>query len=281
MGIVQFLAIGLGAFYALGGLVIIRGVQMDHVLTGAIAAIEARRRTAIGNLRTPILGLMGVLTGAGGVALAFLSSLALPIFVLNLFVQLGWMLAGTQSPDDDLGRQRARNATMIYAAATAFVIWLDTEGQLRRWDEPAPLLMTALTAAVLAGWLITGLRRKPQETAERGTFDPADQQAPAVKQRRVRLALGSGDGPITDSVSEEVIDIDAEFTPTLASEIRQWENDYRRWFNAKLGEDEYDAVFGSIRPRGERIAEALRQIYGAENVEGPIFHPDFDEAGKD
>lgn len=160
MVFVEYLVRAVGLFYALGAIFLIRQMTMSEMLDRAISAINLEREPARHMLRRWLLGAGAALTGASGVAALLASIWALPLFVINLLLQGGWLLwAAKAFPPEDaeeaLGRRRTFNAFFLYATVTATVFALAWEGALRPWDE----LGTAVPAAAATlGYFVYLLR---------------------------------------------------------------------------------------------------------------------------
>lgn len=271
----------IGAFYLFGGVLVVRTIGLDDVLDRALAALKAGRPGVNRGLKPVMVGLIGVLTGTGGAALALLSALAVPLFLACLIVQALWfaasprLLTGDDLPSDT-GRNQSRNAMVIYAAATAFAIWLWHDGRLAPWDNWVGFVVLAI-GVVLSSRLISQLRANGAE--HRRDIEPLVNSsllpgAPA----KILLDLRIGDTPLHNAVSREDVDHHAILSGDLAQPVDRWRADYRRWFNAKLDEEDYPLVVGRIRHNGEAIAARLRELAGPDNVEGPFYDDEFAEA---
>jgi hypothetical protein len=127
--------------YVLGSLAVVAGaIATEAVRTGRLAdgALETLTldRTPLSEAarRWFVLGLGAVLFSGGG-ALLLLSRWAAPIFILGTLLASGYVLyAGRVLPpsnhEEALGRRHTITATYVYAAATAVVLWLESQGVL-------------------------------------------------------------------------------------------------------------------------------------------------------
>ncbi|HEX2335279.1 MAG TPA: hypothetical protein VHI72_02275 [Hyphomicrobiaceae bacterium] len=82
-----------------------------------------------------LLGAAGVLLLGGGLALGALSRWAAPIFILGTLVETGYLLYVSRvlPPSDEAatrGRRRLIMVMYVYAATTALVLWLESQGVL-------------------------------------------------------------------------------------------------------------------------------------------------------
>ena len=152
----QFVAIAIGAFYVFAGVVVLRAMALDRVMDQLLAALNdpAAPKEA---LKSRVLTVGGFLTLGSGVALALLSPLAAVLFSVNAAWQGGYLLwADRALPPEDVseaaGRRQTKNAFVVYLAATAFVLWLASQGHLRAFD--APWAAYAIDAAFIGGALL-------------------------------------------------------------------------------------------------------------------------------
>ncbi|MGE0699633.1 MAG: hypothetical protein AB7O57_11090 [Hyphomicrobiaceae bacterium] len=156
-----------GAFYVLGGALLVRAVLSVRMLDAAIATISAEKPGAGSDGRALWHLANAVLLFAGGLALMLLSDLAVWLFVTSLAGQalyLFWLAPAhfdRLDAPDELGRRQSLNAFAIYAAATALVVWGWWRARLVHWrDEPWEMLAAAGAAiAVLIGYIVLAWRR--------------------------------------------------------------------------------------------------------------------------
>lgn len=180
----QVAAIAIGAFYAFAGVVVLRAMALDRVMDALLAAMNDPSGPKE-QMRGRVLTAGAFLTLASGALLMLLSPLAAPVFVANAIWQGGYLLwAETALPleddDDARGRRQTKNAFVVYLAATAFVVWLGVQGQLRSWD--VPLLTIAIDAAVVvavavASWAFIHMRRRKQPSVAVPAFDAETESA--------------------------------------------------------------------------------------------------------
>ena len=82
-----------------------------------------------------LLGVAGVLLLGGGLALWALSRWAAPMFIIGTLVETGYLLYVSRvlPPADEAatrGRRRLIMVMYVYAATTALVLWLESQGVL-------------------------------------------------------------------------------------------------------------------------------------------------------
>lgn len=129
-----------GFFYALGAIFLIRQMAVSDFLDRAIAAVKLEEQPRKEIIRRWLLSVGAALTGASGVGILLMSSWAVPLFVANLVIQVGWLAWSAtsfppQDQEDALGRRRSFNAAFFYATMTVTACALAYEGRLRPWDE--------------------------------------------------------------------------------------------------------------------------------------------------
>lgn len=178
MVFMEYVVRAVGLFYAAGAIFLIRQMALSEALDMALSAVKLEREPAKHLARRWLLGTGAALTGASGVAALLASVWALPLFVLNLLLQGGWLLWAAKAfppedAEDALGRRRTFNAFFFYATVTATVFALAWEGALRPWDE----FGTAVpVAAATLGYFVYLLRsmRFVLGLAKDDDFEPVD-----------------------------------------------------------------------------------------------------------
>jgi hypothetical protein len=147
-----------GAFYAFAGVVATRAAVTSHFLDRAIAAIGGKPTPRAETLQFWWLLGSAVLVGAGGLALMLLLDIAAWLFLASALGQAAYIAVlapryfDVADPPDARGRRQTVNAFVVYAAATAFVLWALATGRLAGWRE-LPWPVPAAAAAALLAWL--------------------------------------------------------------------------------------------------------------------------------
>ena len=274
-----------GALYAVGGLIAIRAMAVSEMLDRALNMITLKREPARVVARRWLLGAGAVLTGASGVAAALLSSWAVPLFVVNLALQAGWLMwARTAFPPEDAeeaaDRRRTTNAALGCAALTLLVVYLWRDGRLAAPLDPWTALPTAAALLGYGAYLVHGLRWRSKSGWDGGGDDDAAEalsDPPARHPSRIRFTVHPWRYPILDAGDDyphnhfDLLDI------VVADEIEEWHGAYVALF-AAAGEGAR-TVFASEeeeeahRAKGAEFVEYLRGIYGRDNVEGPFYVP--------
>src|SRR5262245_1705222 len=123
----------LGALSLVAGAVALEGLFSRRFTAPALEE-KIGDRTPLRDTR-PVLLIAGVLFSSGGLALWALSRWAAPIFLLGTLLATAYLLyASRVLPPTDAaqgqGRRRTIMAIYLYAAATALVLWLESQGVL-------------------------------------------------------------------------------------------------------------------------------------------------------
>jgi hypothetical protein len=123
----------LGALSLVAGALALEGLFSRRFTTPALEE-KIGDRTPLRDTR-PVLLIAGVLFSSGGLALWALSRWAAPIFLLGTLLATAYLLyASRVLPPADAaqgqGRRRTIMAIYLYAAATALVLWLESQGVL-------------------------------------------------------------------------------------------------------------------------------------------------------
>ncbi len=285
MVFVEYLVRGVGALYALGAIFLIRQMAMSELLDRAIAAIKLRREPAKQLVRRWLLGGGAVLTGASGIAALLMSSWAVPLFALNLVAQAGWLAWATtafppEDEDDALGRRRTFNAAFLYATVTATVFALAYEGGLRPWLEVASAVPVAAALAAYTVYAVRsfgGLGSKGADIGDSGAKD--DPPADLVRHpSRIRFEVHPWRYPIVDADDGRLLN-HFELLPDfeIADEIETWHDRFVDYVSAapERSADVFPTpdAFDTHRAEGEKFVQYLRNTYGRDNVDGPIYLP--------
>lgn len=192
----QIVAIGVGAFYAFAGAVVMRALALDRIMNQLLAALNDPE-AAKERRRSHVMTVGAFLTSGGGVALMLLSPFAPPLFVVGALWQCGYLLWAERAlpPEDDddaRGRRLTKNAFVVYLAAAAFVVWLAARGLLRPWSAPWLSLVAdaaIVLAAAIACWLLIHLPSRSSRPAPASEFGVE----PETETQRMWMVLRSDD----------------------------------------------------------------------------------------
>lgn len=266
-----------GVFYVFGGIVTLRALAMDWVLDQALASLTLSRPDPEEVLRRWILAATSVVTGVSGLSLVLLSGWAPWLFLLNLGLQAGWLIfAARRFPPTDeaeaLGRRQVANAALIWAVATAMVLWLNFQERLAVLTDPWRGTALLLAALAMAVWVARQLVWNP---GPRPAFGEEPDGMPLVRPRptRVRLVRQYGFHALLDADTGHPVDTAEHVSEGLAERLAAWEDAFHD------AVDPHDSLAGPAFSEaealardleGEAIVEALRGEFGADNVEGPV-----------
>ncbi|MDX2158699.1 MAG: hypothetical protein SFW09_19530 [Hyphomicrobiaceae bacterium] len=233
----------IGAFYVLGGVILARAILTARVLDAALAALSPEKVNPAAEARALWHLANAVLILAGGVALLLLLDVAVWAFATSLAGQalyFAWLAPRYFDPADPpeaQGRRESVNAFVIYAAATAFLVWGWYQGRLIPWrEEPWQLLAAAgAVVAVVAGYVFLIWRApipQPGGRSENESAAPPPARnglADAGRCRRVKVATEHGCYPLwcidpdnSGNLMPDMLPISAD----LVGELEDWAADY-------------------------------------------------------
>lgn len=274
----DIVAIAIGAFYVFAGIVVIRAMALDRFMDQVIAALEQPGQACVPGVKSRMLTIGGYLTLAGGVALVLLSRWALVLFLVNAVWQGIYLLWAArhdhpQDAEDKKGRQQTQNATLLYFAATVFVVWLAVQGRLGSWDTPWwRLALEALAVALAAGasWAMIHkpwVQQSEAPALDAGRPDHADTkavqgdvQAPVS----LRLAPEWGAWPLwDDDTGASLNHFDLGLPHDLATRIEAWDQLFQSTYNPD------DPLAGGFKD------EAARQAYLSQGRDIAAYLRDF------
>jgi len=295
MGFLDIAARAIGVFYFVGGIFVIRQMAFSELLDQVTRAISLERRQPKDGMKLWLLGAGAVLTSGGGAALGVLSAWALPIFAVNLLSQLVWLVWArsafpVEDDEDRLGRDRTRNAAILYAAMLAGVAALWSAGRLAPLGAPT----TAVTLVGLVGaaaYALYSLGRTPRsgwsndddgtdwkaearerEEAEKLAADP-DYRHPS----RIRFEVHPYRYPIVDADDGRLLNHFTYLQVEDADEIEAWHDEYINYVIARSPGAKTvfpsEEVENAHRARAEEFVALLKMTYGRDNVEGPFYLP--------
>ncbi len=225
----------IGAFYAFAGFVATRAGLMSRFFDQAIAAISMQKTSTRENaLNAWLLGAGGLVLIGGVLLLAGLQAAAWA-FVASTIAQAAYIyyLAPRYFDVDDApdaaGRQQTTNAFVIYAAATAFILWATWRGRLTPLPDASLTELIAVAAALLlyAGYVARALWWTPRKSS--GGFnsfaDPGKDSPslPAHESKRIKVMADYQCDPLWaldeeryGCFSPDMIDL----SPTLRSDLK-------------------------------------------------------------
>lgn len=258
----------IGAFYAFAGYVATRAGVTSYFLDCAIAAIAARKPPAVEIAQTARLLSAATLVLTGGVLLVLLVDLAAWIFAASALAQAAYIYVlapryfdAAEAPDTR-GRRQTTNAFVLYAAATAFVLWAAFTGRLLPWrDVPWPLL-TIASAGVAAHaahtiWLLLkapAAGKTPLFGALGGVDDEAPRPDPATC-KRIKVMADYDCHPLW-ALDEELY---GDFAPEALGLSPELTRDLNAWadaFSSSLNRDDPTDSLWTPQQHADHAAQA-------------------------
>ena len=266
----------IGAFYAFGGFVATRAGLMSQLIDQAIAALTLKKPTRAETAQNAWLIATAALVLIGGVLLLAGLQLAAWVFVASSLGQAAYIfyVAPRFFDQDDAsggGRRATTNAFVIYAAATAFILWAAHRGRLVTLDEASTPALIAVGAGLLlyAGYVARALwwsPRKGRDSDDGAVLRPfpEDPSLPSHESKRIKVMTDYRCDPLWALDEErygcfapEMIDL----SPELSADLNAWAADYDTSFNA---DDPASGVWSDERyaahaAEGRRLAGRLKR----------------------
>jgi len=285
MGFLDIAARAIGVFYFVGGIFVIRQMAFSELLDHVTRAISLERRKPKDGMKLWLLGAGAVLTSGGGAALGVLSAWALPIFALNMLLQAGWLIWARS-----LGRDRTRNAAILYAAMLAGVAALWSGGRLAPFGD-VPATAVALVGLVGAAvYAVYSLGRTPRsnwsdddgrdwkaEAREREEAEKLAADPDYLHPSRIRFEVHPYRYPMVNADDGRLLNHFTYLQIEDADQIEAWHDEYVNYvvMRAPGATTVFpsEEVENAHRERAEEFVTLLKMIYGRDNVEGPFYLP--------
>lgn len=175
MGSIDIALIVVGTFYVFAGFVLTHAAIMSRLLDRAIAGITLKPVPGHEQLKMRWSLVMATLVLSSGAALMARLSIAVWLFAAALLAQVAYLyviaprLIDPADGPNATGRRQTTNAMVIYASATAFVVWCDARGYLTSLADAGWLAGVIAGGAILshAAYLAWNLLR-PHHKRESG-----------------------------------------------------------------------------------------------------------------
>jgi hypothetical protein len=288
MDLVDVFFRAVGASYLFAGHLGARTMLLGAVADRMVSTLADEPQDAGLTDRHALLATGVVLTATGGAALTLMSFWALPIFLVNLGLQAGWLLwASTASRRGDVAMERnglGRPQIALLGAGVALgVLWLWQEGRLLEPDEPVPAGLVLATAVYFSVWLVRDLSWSPNPGE---VFDDPDLPAePRGRPARVRLDPCFGAWPLVDVDRNRRFNHLTWLPEDLAFRIEDWDDMFQLAFDGEQPGPMPD--FGTAEraasyvEEGRAIVLALCDHFGADKVELSSTFGDASNSGGD
>jgi hypothetical protein len=267
----------IGAFYAFAGYVATRSAMMSRFLDQAIAAIAMKKPTRAETAQNAWLLATAALVLTGGVLLLGGLELAAWVFVVSALGQAAYIsyvaprYFDADDPPGADGRRQTTNAFVIFAAATAFIVWAAYRGRLTSVQDASTPVLIAVAAALLlcAGYVARTLWWSPRKPGGGGLLgamandgsanDPGhwphdDPSLHRAESKRVKL--------MADYMCEPLWALDdglyGSFAPEHLGLSQELSADINAWAAA------YDSSFDPDDPVVSRWSETQHQAHAAD-----------------
>jgi hypothetical protein len=210
-----------------------------------------------------VLLLAGLQLAAWVFALSMLGQIAYVYYVAPRFFD------ADNAPDAD-GRRGTSNALVIYAAATAFILWAAYRGRLMGFDEVSTPALIAVAAALLlyAGYVARALWWTPRQrsggVALLGATPDDEPGLPPHESKRIKLMCDYQCDPLWaldeeryGCFSPDMIDLSAE----LNADLKAWAASYETSFNLEdpANPNWTEAEYAAHEAEGRRLAGRLKR----------------------
>ncbi len=188
----------IGAFYAFGSFVATRAALVSQLIDQAIAAIALKKPARTETAQNAWMIATAALVLIGGVLLLAGLQLAAWVFVASSLGQAAYIyyvaprFFDAENEPDGGGRRASTNAFVIYAAATAFIVWAAYRGRLVTLDQASTPALIAVGAglALYAGYVARALWWSPRKGNGGGVLGamPDDERGlPPHESKRIKV----------------------------------------------------------------------------------------------
>lgn len=245
------IAVALGIFYAVGGVIHMRALVLD-AMADTLLAMLGDSEAGNERWRTRVMTVGAALTFASGISLMALSRWTLPIFAANAALQGTYLIWAVRAflPIDETERQGQRatlRAFVIYLAAFGFVIALDRLCLWRIWFEPALVELAAIAVLTIAISLLVRQGSKPASKLASAVPSPTSLDPPSTEAQAPTLLKVMPEyhcSPLWDDESGNLIDpATLGLSPELLQRIADWDDIFQATFRQ---DDPFTSGFGDV-----------------------------------
>lgn len=277
-----------GGFYLFAGLLGLQAMALDALMDKVLFGLTLEPTPSREDFRRFMLAGGSYLVGLSGAALMVLSLWAVPLFILATGLQASWLIWAktnypAETPLEAKGRRQSTNAAVLYAIVAATVGWSALAGVLRPWSD----LWALFLPIAGIGFVVFAARHlfwSAAQTPTSGSLEHNDYEEeewhgpPVPPPKRLRLEPTWG--------GHDVLDVDTgkpfpyyDYLPQdLGYRIHMWTQAFR------ANEDHTDQVLWAEfesrddetahRAEGDALVAELIIIFGAGNVDGPVYPSD-------
>lgn len=264
----------IGAFYTFAGYAATRAALTSYLFDRAIAAISGKRPSARESARTGWLLAGANIVFAGGLALTFLLDAAAYLFMASAAGQAAYLALlapryfDVEDPPDPKGRRQTTNAFVLYAVATAYVLWALYTGRLLAPSEFSWLVLTVAVGMVVGHvgytiWMLADpLSRVAECSPSPGGTACNEPAQPPSQSRRVKLMADYGSHPLwalDDGLYGDIPPEDLGLSEALTRDLNRWAQDYTASLDpddpatSRWTQEEYREHAVRARPLAERL----------------------------
>jgi hypothetical protein len=263
-----------GAFYAFAGYVATRAALTSRFLDRAIAAISLQKPSPADTAQFAWLLCAATVVLAGGLALLLLLDLSVWLFLVSSLGQAAYLFVvapryfDAADPPDAGGRRQSTNAFVLYATATAFVLWAGYTGRLMHWGDVPQLLLALAVAAFAAhiGYVIYLLGGGPASKPMLGGSDGEPDMDAAFNRsqsKRIKVMaeydahpLWALDEDLYGDFPPEELGLSAELTKDLNAWAEAYTTALNRDdpMNSLWSDEQHRAHAAAARPLAVRLA---------------------------
>jgi hypothetical protein len=280
-----------GAFYIFAGCLLVRAIGVSRLVDSALEQLGHGDEARSERLQTVwSIGLAG-LVFASGLSLLLLSEVAAGLFLAASLAQalfIAWI--GPRYVDRDgkppNARRQTVNAFVLYATATAAVVWAAERGVLTPWRDTSALVLALAASGMLAFagyvshtlWAAMGGR----ETAHGEPDEPrsAPLRADPARVRSIRVLATLGEAPLFAMDADNlgyIAPADLGLSKALQDDLAAWSAAYASLLGAEAadggatGGEPYLAHFTEGYALARRLAgERPDLAVHAQDVEGVV-----------
>lgn len=272
------IAVALGIFYAVGGVIHMRALVLD-AMADTLLAMLGDSEAGNERWRTRVMTVGAALTFASGISLMALSRWAVPIFAANATLQGAYLIWAARAfpPMDETepqGQRATLRAFIIYLAAFGFVIIVDRLGVWRIWFEPALVELAAIAVPTIAISLLVRQGSKPASKQASAVPSPTSLDPPSTEAQGPTLLKVVPEyhcSPLRDDKSGNLVDpASLGLSPELQQRIADWDAIFQATFRE---DDPFASGFTdlAVEHAWVRQGNAIVQDLGRE-WPGPVLN---------
>lgn len=284
----------IGAFYVFAGYVATRAALRSHVMDKATAAIGGKGLTTTEKAITAWHVSAATLVLAGGLALVLLSDATPWLFIASALGQAAYIYVvaprwfDVEDPPDPRGRRQTTSAFVLYAGATALVVWANVQGHLIPsgaidwpWIAAAAAALTANIVSILKTVLWSPAQSRAGDAHTEGANAIWNEAEIVKRVRRVKVMadydchpLWTLDDDLYGDIAPKLMDLSPELTRDLDAWAEAFTSSLNRDDPASSlwSQDQLTRHAAKARGLAERLARERRDltVYIDDPVDGLV-----------